>query len=110
MDDNLDLSKNTELNNALKEFETKNIGQSQPIQETLSVLTAQKNYKVPEFTPKMVQWVMKISGGAIKEQKQAEYMLFGFVVVAIIVSLFLFFGGGGTAGNPKDIKILPAVF
>ena len=52
MDDNLDLSKNTELNNALKEFETKNIGQSQPIQETLSVLTAQKIIKFQNLPPK----------------------------------------------------------
>ena len=45
---------------------------------------------------------MKISGGAIKEQKQAEYMLFGFVVVAIIVSLFLFFWRrGGQQAIPK---------
>ena len=43
-------------------------------------------------TPKIIQWVMKYSGGAVNSQKQAEYVLFGFVVVAIVVSLFLFFG------------------
>ena len=44
-------------------------------------------------TPKIIQWVMKYSGGLIKDEKQANYVLLGFVAVAIIVSLFLFFGG-----------------
>lgn len=60
-------------------------------------------------TPKIVEWVIKYSGGAIKDEQQANYFLIGFVVLAIVVSLFLFFGGGGTAGSPEDIKILPAV-
>ena len=44
-------------------------------------------------TPKLVQWVIKYSDGAIKNENQASYVLIGFVVVAIIVSFFLFFGG-----------------
>jgi len=47
-------------------------------------------------TPKIIQLVMKWSGGAIKDRKQAEYALFGFVVLAIVISLFLVFGGGRT--------------
>jgi hypothetical protein len=30
----------------------------------------------------------------VKEQRQAEYVLLGFVIVAIVVSLVLVFGGG----------------
>ena len=60
-------------------------------------------------TPKVIQWVIKYSGGYIKDEKQTSYVLIGFVAVAIIVSLFLIFAGG-SAGNPKDIKIVPAVF
>ncbi|PIY58727.1 MAG: hypothetical protein COY98_00465 [Candidatus Yonathbacteria bacterium CG_4_10_14_0_8_um_filter_43_17] len=45
-------------------------------------------------TPKIVEWVIKYSGGLVKDEKQASYVLIGFVVVAIIVSLFLIFGGG----------------
>ncbi len=45
-------------------------------------------------TPKIVQWVITYSGGAIKDERQANYVLLGFVVLAIIISLFLFFGGG----------------
>lgn len=66
------------------------------------------SYKAVKFydetnTPKIVQWVMKISGGAIKEQKQAEYVLFGFVIVALIVSLFLVFW----KVVPQKPKIIP---
>jgi hypothetical protein len=46
--------------------------------------------------PKIVQWVIKYSGGYIKDEKQASYVMIGFVAVAIIISLFLIFGGGNT--------------
>ena len=42
--------------------------------------------------PKIVGWVIKYSGGYIKNEKQANYVLIGFVVLVIIISLFLFFG------------------
>ena len=53
-------------------------------------------------TPKIVQLVIKWSGGTITE-RQAEYVLFGFVVLAIVISLFLFFSGGGS--NDADLKL-----
>jgi len=46
-------------------------------------------------TPKIIQWVIKYSGGYIKDEKQASYVLLGFVVLAIITSLFLVWGRGG---------------
>lgn len=60
-------------------------------------------------TPKIVEWVIKYSGGYIKDEGQASYVLIGFVAVAIAISLFLVFRGGPVS-NPKDIKILPAEF
>ncbi|MEX0931065.1 MAG: hypothetical protein WDZ68_02095, partial [Candidatus Paceibacterota bacterium] len=45
-------------------------------------------------TPKVVRWVITYSAGYIKDEKQASYAILGFVALAIIVSLFLFFGGG----------------
>ncbi len=42
-------------------------------------------------TPKVIQWTMKYSGGLIKNKNQAQYVLLGFVILAIIISLFLFF-------------------
>jgi hypothetical protein len=44
-------------------------------------------------TPKIVGWVIKYSGGYVKDEQQANYVLIGFVVVVITISLFLVFGG-----------------
>ncbi len=90
---------NSEINQALKEFETKSKAEA-------------ASYKAVKFynetsTPKMVQLVMKLSGGAIKEQKQAEYVLLGFAILAIIISLFLFFGNP-FADKPTLIPAMPA--
>ncbi len=50
--------------------------------------------KASQF-PKMVQLIMKWFG--FVEQKQVEYVFLGFVVVAIAVSFFLFFGNVGNS-------------
>ena len=107
MDENLNLAGNTEIEKALKEFEAQN--NSVPVgtkQEIPSVLTATpKSYLAPE-TPKMVQLVMKWFG--FKEQKQAEYVLLGFAIVVIGISLFLFFsqvnGGKKVEFSPKVLE------
>jgi len=46
-------------------------------------------------TPKIIQRMIKYSGGLIKNENQAACVLIGFAVLAIIISLFLFFGRGG---------------
>ncbi len=48
-------------------------------------------------TPKIVEWVIKYSGGYVKDEKQASYVLIGFVVLAIVVSLFMLFSGGSSS-------------
>jgi hypothetical protein len=61
-------------------------------------------------TPKIVQLVTKLSGGAIKEQKQAEWILFWFVVVAICISLCLVFEGIFENPKPKtDRNSFPGI-
>ena len=55
-------------------------------------------------TPKIIQWVIKYSGGLVKDEKQASYVLIGFVAVAIIIVLFLVFSGGG---GKTEIKAPP---
>ena len=42
-------------------------------------------------TPKVTQWVIRYSGGLIKDEKQAQYVIFGFVALAIVVALVLIF-------------------
>lgn len=91
MEENIDLSKNIELNNVLKEFETKS--------SIEQVLKTTKDLNISE-TPKMVQLVMKWFK---IQQKEAEYILVGFVVLAITISIFLFF----TNIIPKKSKIIP---
>lgn len=56
-------------------------------------------------TPKMIKLVMKLSGGAIKSEKQAEYVLLGFVIVAMGISLFLVFGGGSNGSSNNRSRI-----
>lgn len=48
-------------------------------------------------TPKIVQWIVQYSGGFIKDEKQAQYALMGFMIAAVVTSIFLFSGGGNEA-------------
>lgn len=77
----------SEIDSALKEFELKS--------------AENEKYKAIKFfdqtdTPKVVKLVMKYSGGAIKEQKTAEYILFALVIIAVSISIFIFITGGNS--------------
>lgn len=52
-------------------------------------------------TPKIIRWLIKYSGGLIKNENQAAYVLIGFVALAVIVVLFLVFGRGGKEAEIK---------
>lgn len=56
-------------------------------------------------TPKIVQWVIKYSGRAIKDERQANYVLIGFVVVAIIFVIIFLFSGEGNTGRKELERI-----
>lgn len=97
MEEDLDLSKNVDINEALKEFEEKSkVEQAQKAPEVLQV----------SQVPKMTGWVMKWFG---VEQRPAEYILLGLAVLMIVISLFLIFGGGQEANNIEDLQLLPAM-
>lgn len=110
MDEEINIPNNLEIDKALKEFEAKSgAEQTQktpeafknsnvPQREISGVKFESDSWKAVKFynettPPKIIQLVMKYSGGAIKEQGQAEYVLFGLVVLTIFVSVFLFFNG-----------------
>ena len=104
---------NTEIDQALKEFEAKSNQENPNIQNVITPQSpktpnhedegisfdtdkevqsygAIKYYK-ETAEPKMVKAVIKISGGSVKNQKQAEWILLGFVVVAVGISIYLIF-------------------
>src|SRR3989344_2870227 len=94
MDGDLDLSKNIEIEKALKEFEEKS--QTEQIQKNPEVL---KNSE----TPRMIELVIKYSGGSVKNERQAQYVLLGLVIIMISISLYLFFSGS----KSKDADTRP---
>ncbi|HBB56469.1 TPA: hypothetical protein DEW47_01885 [Patescibacteria group bacterium] len=60
-------------------------------------------------TPKIIQLVMKYSGGYIKDEKQASYVLLGVVAVAIVIAIIFLFSGGGSKAKleaPPGQKII----
>lgn len=68
-----------------------------------------EEWRPQQFVPrkswgeKLAGFLVKYSGGLIKDENQASYVIIGLVVVAIIISLFLFFGGGrGSESPPKE--------
>lgn len=71
---------NAEIEQALKEFEMKS---------SVAPEIPSKPF-VAGNTSKMVALVIKWSGGKLREQ-QANYVLLGLAIIAIFISLFLFF-------------------
>jgi hypothetical protein len=55
---------------------------------------------VSPTTPKITRWLIKYSGGLIKNERQASYVILGFIILTIVISIFLFSGGGG-GGDQK---------
>lgn len=103
-----------EIDKALKEFEMQKSGISQTSQDPTSPVITPKD--IPKGlddlgihfeedkwrqatpssalkTPKMIQLIMKYSGGAVKDEKQASYVLFCIVIINISIAAFLVFGG-----------------
>ena len=86
----------TEINDALQQFQTELTieGDKPPAAAT--------DFSVP-VNSKMVERLMKYSGGLIKDERQAEYVLLGFAAIALGISFYLFFGGGPKATNNPSV-------
>ena len=129
MPPNPNIPNNSEIDQALKEFEAKSnndliIGQTEIYPKVQAVITPQTSktetneisfdtnidsHKVAEIynetkTPKIVKIVIRFSGGVIKNQRQAELVLFGMVILMIGVSVYLSFGA-----ESASKKITPAM-
>jgi len=57
-----------------------------------------------------IRLVMRLSGGRIRDVRSASYVLIGFVALAIIVSLLLFFSGGGTTVKHVPVPVIGREF
>ena len=70
----------------------------------------QPQQRIPKkgWGEKLADFLVKYSGGLIKDETQASYVIIGFVAVAIIISLFLFFGGGSSSYQEKVTTPIPA--
>ena len=55
-----------------------------------------------EELPKIVRFVIKYSGGFIKNEKQANYFLLVLVVIFILISIVLFTNTGSDIEMPFD--------
>lgn len=55
--------------------------------------SAQNGISSQGLQGKLVRLIMKVSGGAVKSERQAIYVLLGLVIVMFGVSFYLFFGG-----------------
>ena len=83
----------------------KGIGLNDTLKDSGTGVKFEKEHIVEHYspeTPKVILWVLKYSGGYVKDEKQANYILIGFVTVAIIISLFLVFGGGERIKPPFE--------
>lgn len=93
-ENNIDLTKNPEIQKALEEFELKDTAQ------TKQDLPPIKN----EDSSAMVKWIIKYSRGTIKDERQAEYILIAFILISIIFFLFtLLKSGPKTEPPPKSL-------
>jgi len=59
------------------------------------------NPYISSTTPKIIRWLIKYSGGLIKNERQATYLLLGFIVFIVVISLFLIFSRGGESKREK---------
>lgn len=70
---------NEEIQDALRQFQ----------ESPYSALQAEKPKVLEPEIPAMVRLVMKLSGGAIKERRQAEYVLLAIISLLILLSLLI---------------------
>ena len=62
-------------------------------------------------TPKIIQWFIKYSGGLIKDEKQANYVIWGLIGLFSVITIILFYSAlsgpskppAGYRGNIPDL-------
>ncbi len=90
MEDNINLSENPEIKEALAKFEEKER------EEAAKIPKAEEKHK----TSGMTTWLISHSFGLVKDEIYAEYILLAFAIASVLVSLYLFFGNGESPALP----------
>ena len=83
MSEGIYIQDDKEIKKALEEFELKS--------DAEEARKKNQDLKSPKAS-RMTGFVIKYSRGRVKDQIQAEYILFAFVITAFAMSLFLIFG------------------
>lgn len=50
-------------------------------------------------TSRIIHWVIKYSGGYVKDEQQAHYVLIGFVVMSFFITFFILFSSSTNKAN-----------
>jgi hypothetical protein len=87
----------SEIDKALQEFQA----QSESVP---AASVSPQNTELEKYSG-MVRLVMKLSGGAIKTQKVAEYVLLAITVLFMSISFYLFFGGSNKGSQPLPASL-----
>ena len=101
MEEGESLSKNTEIEQALREFDEQS--------KSAMPQKSQKNTSLNPKVPGMVRLVMKLSHGAIKDEKQANIVLLCIVVLFMGISIFLFFNANRSGLQPPPVQELDEI-
>ena len=57
--------------------------------------------------PKIVQWTMRLSGGLLKNEQQATYVILAILGIIIVISLFIGYGWGKSGMElPEGAKVI----
>jgi hypothetical protein len=85
---------NPEIGDALKEFEV----QSQDFENTKipTKATAEGSF--------MVRMVIRLSGGLVTNEKNAEYVLLGLIIIMVGVSIYFFSAGPSGELNKESLN------
>ena len=54
--------------------------------------------------PKFIRWIIQYSGGLIKTEKQATYLLIAMVAIFVIVSIFIFIKSNSNTAQEEYLK------
>lgn len=72
-------------------------------------------YTNQDDSPKIIRWITNYSGGFIKDEKQANYVIIAFIIVVMGVSIFLYISSRPNNSKPtpealREIKEFERVY